>query len=108
ALQSDLAALGPDDWTPHYNDGDFEGRWVGVPLRAVAGGAVPLYPDPSPGAAFADTPALNRLPHVREVLAAFRCRLRTARLLSLGPGSRIFEHRDPGLGLDSGEARIHV
>lgn len=107
-LRDDLAALGPDDWSPHYNDGDFEGRWVGVPLRAVAGSALPLYADPTTDAAFVEMPVLDRLPHIRAALAAFRCPLRAARILSLGPGSRIFEHRDPGLGLDSGEARIHV
>lgn len=108
ALRADLDQVAPDAWVTHFNDGDFEGRWVGVALRAAVGGGNPLYPDPSPAATFRDTPLLDALPAFRRVLDTFRCPVRSARLLSLGPGSRIREHRDPGLGLEDGEARIHV
>jgi hypothetical protein len=47
-------------------------------------------------------------PYFREVLASFRCPLKSVRLLKLGPGASIREHRDYDLGLDDGEARVHV
>lgn len=42
------------------------------------------------------------------MLGTFRCPLLSVRLLRLGPGALIKEHRDPMLGLDYGEARLHV
>ena len=107
-LQSDVDALVPGDWIPHFNTRYYEGDWSGAALRAVGGVADRLYPDPTAGDRFADTPILDRCPNVRAALAAFRCPLLSARLLRLGPGSRIKEHTDYNLSVDDGEIRIHV
>ena len=45
---------------------------------------------------------------MRDALRRFACELTTVRFLRLGPGSRIFEHRDYGLEFAGGEARLHV
>jgi hypothetical protein len=107
-LERDLAQIRPEEWAPHYNANDYEGEWTGVALRSVGGSAGNLYADPSPQAIFADTPVLARAPYLREVLTQFQCPLRAVRLLRLAPGARIREHRDPGLGFQDGEVRIHV
>jgi len=45
---------------------------------------------------------------VDEALRRFGDGLRSARLLKLAPGSCIREHRDYGLSMENGEARLHV
>lgn len=107
-LRADVGAIDAGEWLAHYNASDHEGPWTGVALRAVAGGHNPLYADPVAQSRYADTGVLDRCPYLREVLAAFQCPLRSARLLKLGPGARIREHRDAHLGLEEGEARIHI
>ena len=107
-LQRDLAQIRPEEWVRHYNTNDYEGEWTGVALQSVGGAAGNLYADPSPQAVFVETPVLARCHYLREVLAQFPCPLRAVRLLRLAPGARIREHRDPGLGVQEGEVRIHV
>ena len=46
-LQGDLAELTAEDWSPHFNQQQYEGDWSGVALRTTANARVPLYPDPS-------------------------------------------------------------
>ena len=109
-LQDDLARLAPGDWTPHFNTREYDGDWSGVALRASAkaGSAGALQAGLNVGADFADAPVLDRCPYLREVLAAFHCPIKSARLLKLGAGASIREHRDYDLGLEDGEARVHV
>jgi len=107
-LRTDLARLGPSDWSPHYNHGDYAGHWRGVALRAPGGAAGDLSAQPPPGIAFADTSLLDRCPYFREVLAVFPCPLKSARLLGLAPGSFIREHSDHALEYEGGEIRIHI
>lgn len=56
----------------------------------------------------ADTPVLARCGYFREVLGAFQCPLTSVRLLKLGAGARIREHRDYRFGFEDGELRIHA
>ncbi len=107
-LRADVDQMDPAEWVPHFNTGYYEGEWSGVALRSVGGKTGELYPDPTAGADFADTPLLDRAPNVRAALATFRCPLLAVRFLRLGPGSRIREHRDYNLGFADGEVRIHV
>jgi hypothetical protein len=107
-LKSDLEALADDDWVAHFNTGYFEGDWSGVSLRSIGGQASKLYPDPHSGGAVMDTPLLERLPNLRRVLEVFRCPINSARLLKLGAGSTIKEHRDYQLGYEEGRVRVHI
>ena len=105
ALQADLAALSSEGWIPHFNHGFYDGDWSGVVLRGPVDGSDSLI---ATGAGFADTPLMDLCPGVRTVLASLHCPLRAVRLLRLGPGGVIKEHRDYDLGYDRGEARLHV
>jgi hypothetical protein len=108
ALTAEAASLPADEWVPHFNSGYFTGDWSGVALRSVGGHERRLYPDPTATLDYADTPLLGRCPTLRDALATFECPLLAARLLRLGPDSHIREHTDLDLGIDDGEARVHV
>jgi hypothetical protein len=106
-LRAEVGALGPDTWVPHFNTAYYKGDWSGVALRSV-GGRVSLYPDPAAADPFADTPTLSQCPRLAQALAQFECGLLSARLLRLGPGASIREHKDYKLGYEDGEIRVHV
>lgn len=105
ALQADLDRLSNEGWLPHFNRDRYDGDWSGIVLRGPAGGGDSLY---SGGDAFEDRAALGLCPAFQAVLASFPCPLRSVRLLRLGPGAIIREHRDYDLGPDLGEVRLHV
>lgn len=106
-LQTDLASIAPEEWTPHFNTAYHDGGWSGVALRTTAGAHVALYPNPS-STEFVDLPLLDRCPYIRDVLATFDCPLQVVRLLKLRAGSRIREHRDHALSYEDGEVRLHI
>ena len=107
-LQHDLALAESGEWSPHYNEGDFDGEWKGVALRSPAGSHRDLHAGHAGQTEYLDTSLLARCDYFREVLETFRCPLKSARLLSLAPGSFIREHSDPSLGFEDGEIRIHI
>ena len=107
-LVREVIDLPPAAWVPHFNQAIYEGDWSGVALRSVGGRASNLYPDPTATGEFADTDVLRSCPQLAGALARFRCPLTAARLLALGPGAIIKEHRDHCLGYEDGEVRIHV
>lgn len=107
-LKSDLEAIQSQEWVAHFNTGYYDGQWMGIALRSVGGVPTQLYPDPNTTEEVIDTPILERCAHIRSALARFQCPIRSARLLKLGPGSTIREHRDYNLGFEDGEIRLHV
>jgi Aspartyl/Asparaginyl beta-hydroxylase len=109
-LARDLRSLTSVEWIDHFVKQNYDGNWSVIPLRGTAGARHPvmmIYPDPT-ATAFEDTPMLASCPYFREVLAAFRCPVRAARLMRLTPGSRIKEHTDLELDIEHGTARIHI
>ncbi|MFI6523020.1 aspartyl/asparaginyl beta-hydroxylase domain-containing protein [Spirillospora sp. NPDC050679] len=56
----------------------------------------------------ADTPHLERAPYTAEVLRGVPAPLRSVRLMALGPGARVHEHRDGKCGHRWGALRLHV
>jgi Aspartyl/Asparaginyl beta-hydroxylase/Nif11 domain len=107
-LKQDLNQISPEQWTPHFNTGYYEGEWSGVALRSVGGSATALYPDPAAQIAFADTSLLDACDYIQSVLASFKCEMESVRLLKLSAGSRIREHKDHKLSLEDGLMRIHI
>src|SRR5436190_15338270 len=107
-LESDLTLVRAEEWTAHFNARQYEGEWSGVALRSVGGDTAKLYSDPGAVESYVETSVLSRCPYFRAVLVRFACPLKAVRLLRLRAGSHIREHRDYGLDLESGEARIHI
>jgi hypothetical protein len=107
ALAAELGALAPDAWAPHFNRAIYEGDWSGVALRSPGGGASQLYAGPT-SADYADTSVLAACPTLTAALGRIKCPTTAVRLLGLGPGATIAEHRDYWLAFDDGEVRLHV
>lgn len=108
-LSEDLARIKSTDWVWHFNSQEYEGDWSVAPLRSVEGKAKQIYPDPTAGTErFTDTPLMAACPYFLEVVESLRCPKQSVRLLRLGAGSRIREHRDYCLGFDDSELRIHI
>ncbi|MBV9927549.1 MAG: aspartyl/asparaginyl beta-hydroxylase domain-containing protein [Acidobacteria bacterium] len=108
ALKADLGQVAAGDWVRHFNRGYYVGEWKGLALRSTTGRANQLFTPAQETAETVETPVLERCPYFRQVLAAFECPLHTARLLSLGPGSKILEHKDDFLSGEDGLFRVHV
>ncbi|HEY0797712.1 MAG TPA: aspartyl/asparaginyl beta-hydroxylase domain-containing protein [Candidatus Baltobacteraceae bacterium] len=107
ALTAEINALGDAAWIPHFNTQYYAGDWSGIALR-TPGGTISLYPDPHPTQAYADTEHLAACPRMREALRALVAPITSLRVLRLGPGAKVREHRDYQIGPEFGEVRVHV
>lgn len=107
ALSADVERLPESAWERHFNTAYYEGDWSGAALRA-SGGLVALHAEPAGQNPFENTALMDACPNIRAALTSFDCMLNSVRLLRLGAGARVREHRDYGLEFQSGEARLHV
>ena len=109
-LRADVERLAAEPWTDHFVPQHYSGDWSVIPLRAPEGATHPILQiaPRSDGAAYVDTPLLQRTPYLSEALAAFACPLHSVRLMRLGPGSTIKEHTDFDLNYEQGAVRFHV
>lgn len=112
AVQAELATLLGGGWTEHVNRNDYSGGWDVLPLRCQR---EHLHAHPilqgfaiNQGDNWAELPVLETCPAMRAVLAGLQCPLRSARLMRLKAGAHIRPHSDPGLSLESGQARLHL
>ncbi|QNM95571.1 aspartyl/asparaginyl beta-hydroxylase domain-containing protein [Chitinimonas koreensis] len=103
ALRAALDVLPQDAWQPHFNTGYYQGDWSGIALTAPADAVTPLSPGQGEG-----RPTAHCDDFWREQLGRLQTRLRSARLLRLGPGGSIAEHRDYDLGQPGADLRLHV
>ena len=55
-----------------------------------------------------DLPLLSRLHGIQTFLSDLQCPIKSVRLMRLQPGGEILPHRDKGLSLKYGQARLHV
>ncbi|HEX4854787.1 aspartyl/asparaginyl beta-hydroxylase domain-containing protein [Arenimonas sp.] len=111
-LQAEVGALLDRGWVDHVNQRDYTGRWDVLPLRCQR-----EHADAHPilqgfaivgGEHWQDLPVLDHCPAIRGLLAALACPVESVRLMRLHAGAEIKPHRDPGLGLEHGVARMHV
>ncbi|MDH4580919.1 Nif11 family protein [Pseudomonas sp. BN415] len=100
-----LALIEAEAWQSHFNTGYYEGDWSGVALITPEGSLLPLAP--GQGSPIRST-WWQREAAWKELLGAFHTTVRSARLLRLGPGSRIHEHRDLDLGQSGSDVRLHI
>lgn len=108
SLKADLEQITSGEWVAHFNKGYYEGEWKGLALRSTTGKANQLHRFPDDTGPATDTVILARCPYFQDVLDAFKCPILAARLLSLGPGSKIREHEDYFLGVEDGLIRLHI
>lgn len=112
-LQREMSLLMTRDWLPHVNRGDYDGGWDVMPLRCQAQhvNAHPILQGFSLHAAaddWCDLPAVQQCPSLQQLLHQLQCPLLSVRLMRLHAGANILPHRDRGLHLGCGEARLHV
>ncbi|VXC17847.1 Aspartyl beta-hydroxylase [Pseudomonas sp. 8Z] len=105
ALLDALGQIPESAWQHHFNTGYYEGEWSGIALITPEDAPMPLAPGggvPVASSWWQGEAAWHA------VLALFQTTIRSARLLRLGAGARIHEHRDPDLGQPGGDLRLHV
>ncbi|MHC8392129.1 aspartyl/asparaginyl beta-hydroxylase domain-containing protein [Pseudomonas sp. LB3P93] len=100
-----LAAIDEDAWHAHFNSDYYAGDWSGVALVSAADALTEL----SPGRG----EPLLRAPWLRDLrwqqgLRDLPLEIVSARLLRLGPGGQIHEHRDYDLGGPDADLRLHI
>lgn len=106
-LADDLTRCLAVEWPGHFNARDYSGRWASIALRSASGAEADINSVPGqPG--YRDTPLLDACGYFRRVVDTFRCEKETVRLLRLGAGSVIHEHRDPGAAYADGFFRVHI
>jgi hypothetical protein len=103
ALRLAVAEFPAEAWRPHFNTGYYEGDWSGIALRSHEDAFTPLAPGQGKVRPTAHCDAFWQAQ-----LAKLETGLHSARLLRLGSGGRIREHRDYDLGGADGDLRIHV
>jgi hypothetical protein len=100
-----LAAIEDDRWQGHFNSAYYHGDWSGVALISAADALTEL----SPG----QGQPLHRPPWSNDdrwhrALRDWSLAIVSARLLRLGPGGQIHEHRDYDLGGPDADLRLHI
>lgn len=100
-----LERIGANAWQAHFNAGFYTGDWSGVALISAADAPSELAP--GPGQPVQRQP-WRQDPDWRQALQQLPLRIVSARLLKLGPGAHIHEHRDYDLGGPDADLRLHI
>lgn len=113
ALQDEITRLSSHKWIPHVNRDDYDGAWDVIPLRCQrqhvhAHPILQGFAVNGVGQEWDDLPELQACPAVQQLLGRLECPLKSVRLMRLHAGASIKPHRDHGLHLGCGEARLHV
>ncbi|GGP95120.1 hypothetical protein BKA00_003804 [Actinomadura coerulea] len=114
ALRADLDLLRHQRWRAqraYSQDGaatESGVDWRILPLRSVGGDPVRTDPGGAGLTDFADTPWLADAPALAQVIDALPAPVRGVRLIALGAGATVHEHRDYKYGFERGLLRLHV
>lgn len=109
-LALEAAALPETAWIRHFVPDHYRGDWSVLPLRAPADAVHPIMQITSPPDCdnWVETSHLDACPAMRSALNLLHCEVNAVRLMRLGPGSEIREHRDHDLSAEFGSARLHL
>jgi hypothetical protein len=113
-LQADLDVLRHEYWgaqRAYGQDGltnETNVAWRILPLRNIGGDPARTDPGGAALADFADTPWLAKTLYFSETIAAVPAPIRSVRLMALGAGTTVPEHRDGKYGFAGGTVRLHV
>ncbi|MCR6653502.1 MAG: aspartyl/asparaginyl beta-hydroxylase domain-containing protein [Cellvibrionaceae bacterium] len=111
-LQKELTQLLRNEWVDHVNRKDYSGGWDVLPLRCQHEhiNAHPILQGFAISSAdgWQDLPILEACPAMHTFLKSMQCPLKSVRLMRLQAGAVIKPHRDQGLSLEHGEARLHL
>ncbi|EIK44579.1 Aspartyl/Asparaginyl beta-hydroxylase family [Cellvibrio sp. BR] len=117
ALQAEVESLlhlsqVAETWVDHVNKNDYRGGWDVLPLRCqrqhlsahpiLQGFAIANGDD------WENLPVLDQCPAIAAIFNQLQCPIKAARLMRLKAGAEIKPHRDQGLSIAYGEARLHV
>jgi mannose-6-phosphate isomerase-like protein (cupin superfamily) len=111
-LQSELMNLLEHGWVDHVNRRDYVGGWDVLPFRCQRElvDAHPILQSFAIESAdtWQDLPVLQACPAINAFLQSLQCPLKAVRMMRLKAGAKIKPHRDQGLSLEYGEARLHL
>jgi hypothetical protein len=106
-----LLVLQPD-WVDHVNNQDYRGHWDVFPLRCqqqhLHAHKILQSFSIAAGDDWQNLPVLDLCPALQSILNQLQCPIKSARLMRLHAGAEIKPHCDPGLNMESGEARLHL
>ena len=111
-LLNEITPLLTRDWVDHINQRCYQGGWDVLPLRALSEhfDAHPILQSFAieAGNNWKNLAILAQCPNLNSVLDNLHCPIKSVRLMRLKPGAYIKPHRDQGLCLEQGEARLHL
>lgn len=111
-MREELELLLQLQWHTHVNQRDYQGGWDVLPLRCASehlnGHAIlqsfALYPSEG----WSNLPQLEQSPALLRFINELPYQVKSVRLMRLHPAAEIKPHRDHGLSLEYGEARLHL
>lgn len=107
-MQAETMQLREDNWKLHFQVKHYDGEWSAIPLRSINGEADNGFISPVETDEYHDTVLLKNATYLQQVLRTFECPLLSVRLLKLGAGTQIHEHKDRDLCFEEGLVRFHI
>ena len=108
-LKADLAQIDAQAWIPNPNQRIYcDGGWSGLVLSGTGGDPCVELLESNPEREPTAAAILGKCPHFQEVISAFQCPVRAARLFRLDAGATLREHREGEFGEGLIKARIHI
>lgn len=111
-LQDELLQLQQLAWLAHVNQRDYHGSWDVLVLRCAREyqTAHPILQAFSIAQADAwqDLAHFSACPAMLALVHSLKCPIKSVRLMRLHAGAHILPHRDLGLCVEHGEARLHL
>ncbi|MFB9924164.1 aspartyl/asparaginyl beta-hydroxylase domain-containing protein [Amycolatopsis halotolerans] len=108
-LIADLNRVTAASWIEpeRYSEAVVEQKWRILPLVSIGGSVAAARPGRPGLYDFAKTPLAREAPYLTSIIDSLPGEVRTVRLIRMGPGGRLGEHRDR-CGFDYGTLRLHV